>query len=304
MKVIEPVIVTDAIFTSSTAPETDYAAWVAATSYVVGDRVIRTTTHRIYENLIAGVDSTFPENATGGATPRWLDIGPTNKWAMFDDEIGSDTSLASPLTVVLLPGSLNTISFIDFVGTSITVTLKDAPAGTIVYTATETDFDGSFINDIFDWFIIPYQQIEVFNFDDLPESFTEGELTCTITGTGTVSIGALKFGTSSEIGDAEYGAMLGLIDYSRKETNDFGRVEIVPRRFVKSMQCKNIFENTSLSSIFQKLAGLHTTPCVWIGSNDSPFNAPMTVYGFYKDFSIDLAFPNESYCTITIEGLI
>ena len=29
----------------------------------------------------------------------------------------------------------------------------------------------------------------------------------------------------------------------------------------------------------------------------------MSVYGFYKEFSIDLAYPTVSYCSLTIEGL-
>ena len=56
MKVIKPVAVTDAVLISSTAPETDYSAWAAGTAYSVGNLVIRTSTHRIYERLIAGKD--------------------------------------------------------------------------------------------------------------------------------------------------------------------------------------------------------------------------------------------------------
>ena len=29
----------------------------------------------------------------------------------------------------------------------------------------------------------------------------------------------------------------------------------------------------------------------------------LTAYGFYKEFSIDLAYPTVSYCSLTIEGL-
>ena len=47
-------------------------------------------------------------------------------------------------------------------------------------------------------------------------------------------------------------------------------------------------------------AALRATPVLWIGSES--FES-LTVYGFYKEFSIDIAYPTVSYCSLTIEGL-
>ena len=75
MYILKPIDYTFAQVTANTAlPESDFPAWAAATSYTVGTKVIRATTHRIYQSLIAGVDATLPENAPS----RWLDVGPTN----------------------------------------------------------------------------------------------------------------------------------------------------------------------------------------------------------------------------------
>ena len=48
------------------------------------------------------------------------------------------------------------------------------------------------------------------------------------------------------------------------------------------------------------VAALRATPVLWIGSES--FES-LTVYGFYKEFSIDIAYPTVSYCSLTIEGL-
>ena len=40
-----------------------------------------------------------------GTTVYWLDIRPTNRWAMFDSEVSTQTEVVSPLTIVLRPGS-------------------------------------------------------------------------------------------------------------------------------------------------------------------------------------------------------
>jgi hypothetical protein len=290
------------MLTSSTAPEADYAAWVAATNYTVGTKVIRTTTHRIYENLVAGVDATLPELATGGSTPRWLDIAPTNRWAMFDDEIGSSTGIASPLSVVIKPGPLSAVALLELVGTAVTVTLKDSAGGAVVYARSVTDLDGAVLTDIFDWFVVPFEQISILTFTDLPDSYTDGELTISVTGTGTVSCGVCKFGAAYEIGGTEYGAQLGIIDYSRKETNAFGRTAIVPRRYARTLNAKLMFDQAALSGVYKLLSDLRTAPSVWIGSDAAGFDS-LTLYGFYKDFSIDVAYPSASYCSLTIEGL-
>ena len=63
MSIIKPNVLTDAGLTSSTAPETDFPAWLAATSYTVGDKVMRAVSgvHKNFQALIAGVDAGLPE---------------------------------------------------------------------------------------------------------------------------------------------------------------------------------------------------------------------------------------------------
>jgi hypothetical protein len=49
---------------------------------------------------------------------------------------------------------------------------------------------------------------------------------------------------------------------------------------------------------------LRAKPCVWIAADDPLLQEPLIVYGFYKDFSTDIAYPSYSMCSISIEGLI
>ena len=51
------------------------------------------------------------------------------------------------------------------------------------------------------------------------------------------------------------------------------------------------------------LAEVRATPCAWLGVDVAGFD-PLTVYGFYKDFSIDIAYFYTSRCNLEIEGLI
>ncbi|WP_119157965.1 phage head spike fiber domain-containing protein, partial [Caldimonas tepidiphila] len=91
----------------SSVPENDHPAWSAATNYAVGVKVIRLTTHRVYECAIAGTNSTPPEDAPS----RWIDLGPTNRWAMLDKEVGTVTTTGGvPLNIVMLPGFATGVS--------------------------------------------------------------------------------------------------------------------------------------------------------------------------------------------------
>ena len=110
MRVVAPLTITDAVLISSSASETDYAAWNAGTSYTLGQRVIRTTTHKVYENLIAGTNANLPENDS----TRWLDCGATNRWKMFDAKVGTSTVLPSPLTWTLAPGRVDSLCPVSY----------------------------------------------------------------------------------------------------------------------------------------------------------------------------------------------
>ena len=108
MKLIRPTALTDAMLSSSTAPENDYAAWGSGTAYAVGARVILTSTHRRYEALAASTGVNPASDPT-----KWLDIGPTNRWAMFDQRVGTATTRAGSLQVVLAPGATDGVALID-----------------------------------------------------------------------------------------------------------------------------------------------------------------------------------------------
>ena len=115
-----------------------------------------------------------------------------------------------------------------------------------------------------------------------------------------VSCGSLLLGRQLSLGDTEHGVDIGIIDYSRKEADQFGVISVVERAFAKRMTARVVMPTDAVDDIHRNLAALRATPVLWIGSET--FES-LTVYGFYKEFSIDLAYPTVSYCSLTIEGL-
>lgn len=298
--IIKPSPVSDAMLSSSTVAETDYTAWSATTNYTVGTRVMRAVTglHRNYENRIAGVDASTPETAP----TRWTDIGPTNKWAMFDDVVGTVTQAATNLTVVLRPGAVGGLALLELTGNQAIITMKNAPGGSIVYSKT-VSLDGTLISSFYEWFYTEYEQLTDVVLSDLPAHFFTPELTISITSSSTVSCGVCKFGGVIAIGSAQNGATVGIVDYSRKSVDPFGNYSITKRAFSKRADLKIITEAVQFNRIFRTLADIRSTPCIFIGT-EIPGYEPLIVYGFYKDFTIDVAYPSAHLCNLSIEGLI
>jgi len=302
MKVVKPTPIVAAILVSTDATE-PHSAWAAASAYSVGDKRILTSTQRIYYRLLAGTSATSPD----ADAVNWLDVGPTNTWAMFDGEISTQTSKASSLTVVLKPGYTNSLALFNLEGASLAITVRDALAGAIVYgdvTLTGPkliNLDGTVITDWYQYFFEAFVQRSEVVLTDLP-TYSNAHITITLSGGTTVKCGNCLVGTFYDLGGTQYGATVGITDYSRKDTDAFGVTTFTRRAYSKRMSARMMLANTQINKVQRVLADLRATPCAWIGTDADGFE-PLTVYGFYKDFSIDVAYATTSYCTTEIEGL-
>ncbi|GAA3708566.1 hypothetical protein GCM10022268_17360 [Sphingomonas cynarae] len=107
-------------------------------------------------------------------------------------------------------------------------------------------------------------------------------------------------GDSIELGTVETGATIGIIDYSRLDTDAFGITTVVKRAFARRMALRLAVPIDDVDGIQRRLAELRATSARWVA--DDRFQA-MTLRGFYKDFSLDLATPTIAYCSLTVESL-
>ena len=119
MQVIKPVTYAESQLISTTATET-LATWLVGTTYALGDK--RQYGVRLYESLIASNLGNQPDtNPT-----KWLDYAPDNKHAMFDNQVNTQTTKATPLTVVTKPGiAFNSIAYLNISGSSLNVKIQD-----------------------------------------------------------------------------------------------------------------------------------------------------------------------------------
>jgi len=326
LQLLQPIAITDAVLTSSSVPEDDAIEWTAAGGYALGQRVIRRSTHRVWESLIERNVGHDPATTTGA----WLDVGPTNRWAMFDQALGSVTTDEAPIVVTLRPGPAasglaildcnaatvrvqapgydRTVAptggsgaalFLDLslaAGASITVTLT--PFGKA---ATRVVWDDGFAWDD----SVAWQDTVAGTATDEPPSWADAEGVSDLTnwqdsrgGDGTVFVGTMLLGILRPLGITEGSATSGITDYSRRETDEFGETMIVPRAWAKRMAGKALIRTDAVDQVVGRIAAVRAVPSLWLG--DAGIDS-LIVYGFFKDFSVEVG-ETLSKLTLSIES--
>lgn len=299
--VIIPKDISDSNLVSSTITETGSEAaqgiWSSATTYNLNDVVIVTTgVHRKYKSLVG---SNLNHNPVTSPT-FWVDIGPTNKFAMFDQTGGTvTTSSTGTLEFVFTADRINSMGFLDVNASSIRIRANDGV--TTYYDQTFNLPDRAIIQNWYDYFYTESFRTTELIIKDIP-AITGSTYTVTITNSAAnVSIGTFIYGNFTEIGNTQYGANVGIVDYSKKSVDEFGIATLVKRTFSKKVDLRIYVENTSVDAVCSKLNSLRATNCLWAGSTG--VYESLTVFGFYKDYAIDISYPTYSILSIQVEGL-
>jgi hypothetical protein len=84
-------------------------------------------------------------------------------------------------------------------------------------------------------------------------------------------------------------------------TNDFGVTSVTKRGYAKRLNARVKLPSAAVDEVSRRLSAVRATPVIWIGA---PGYDESVIYGFYKDWSIDVAHWNVSFCQLTIEGLV
>ena len=304
LSVLIPVDITGgSVFQSSTATEADYSAWNSGTTYALGDRCISTTTHKIYESAAASNTNHDPTDINNrvGTTTWWIEVSPTNRWKMFDGQSSSQTTVASPLTVVLRPGFIGSLYAGNLVGDQAVITVKDSPGGTTVFSET-IQLENSFPPDYYEYFFSPFSQQPDLLIDDIPPYYT-CEVTFTLTATtGNVSCGMFQVGDLRPIGLSLYGATSEPKTYSYVQIDDFGNNQIIRRNSARDMSVTAIVDLDYANTALDIITSVLDVPSVWTAS-------PVAEYSGLRVFGLGSAkhvydLPLTGKCDITIKGLI
>ncbi|MGO1190270.1 hypothetical protein [Vibrio casei] len=299
------------LYSDPTVLEAEFSAYNVKTNYQYGEVdpgdpvpagsvFIKASTHRKYE---AVVDTTLdPIDGVNTIQSEWVDIGPTNRYSAFDGVIGNISEHQDEIIYTIRPQSqFNSISGFNVSGArEINVTMRDS-SGVIVYDNDIVMRDNSEVTNWYQYFFSPIIEKSQFSVNDLP-TYGGSSITLTIIGTGQVSIGEVVIGRQVDLGVAEYGTSLQLLDFSSKVQDNFGNFEVIRRGTSKLVNYDMNIQKNRVDYVFRKLASITTIPCVWVGVDE--YNDATTVYGYYKDSTINIDSPSICSTTISVEGLV
>jgi hypothetical protein len=295
MQIITPVTFTTGMLVSSNVTES-YPAWVSGTNYSTGNIVWYT--EGIYQALANHASPTAPPLDL----THWLKLGPSNHYACFDRQSGNATTATTNMTFTINAGNFDSIALIGMIGAdTINITVRSGLGGAILW---QKDMNLNALNILswLDYFTIEREiKMTQYLFTDIPAN-SNAHITFTVTGPS-LELGEFVFGARKVLGKTQYGAKAGIVDYSRKVTDDFGTTSLVKRAYSKRITCDVMVDTANINRVQNLLYSVRATPVVWIASDLTQYSEPLIVYGFYKDFSTSIGYPSYALCSLEIEGL-
>lgn len=271
--------------------------WNSGTTYSIGQTV--TYNKKVWESL----QDTNLNNNPETAIEFWLDTGYINAYAMLDQQTSTKSYATQKLSFVVKPGAVDQLALIDCDTAVIKVVIWEPTLG-IVYQNT-VGLSGAQVYDWYQYFfydpVIKRTQVILQNLPSYVNCVVQIELSTT-TGVET-SVSTALFGQTEYIGATQYGASAGIVDYSVKETDGFGTITFVKRSFQKRLQVSLFVDNTTLNRVQRVLYNIRAEPVVWIASEEANLEEAAIVYGFYKEFQAEIAYPNYTLYSLEVEGL-
>lgn len=263
-----------------------YPVYSGAVTYALGDIVssISTNVHLLYESQANGNLGNPLTDAT-----KWLHLGSpkvttgdpynsTNRWKMFDQSYGSQTTNAESIIVVLTPGTLvNTAAFLNVSAQSIRIQQSVSGYDETIQLQTHP------VDNWYDWYYEELIQEDEALFTDIPP-YSASTLTITITATGgTAGCGVCVIGKEKLMGKTQWGMSKEIQDYSRVIENDFGNLELRRGLYAERLNLDVLLSPGSESEVFRQMKNHRSEPLVIVGSTDFTLSI---MYGYIEAWNV------------------
>lgn len=254
--------------------------------------------HRTFESVQAS-NTGHPPAIDDGTW--WIDVGPSNRWAMFDILRNTQTVAASPLVVTVSPGQrVDAIGLVGVVADEVTIDVM--VDGETVYTYTQNLLTRPTVG-WYSYFFGEFRQIGEVARTDLPP-YTNAQITVTLTRAhGDVRCGGVVIGRRIYIGDVAWSPESDALNFSIIDRDPFGGSILVRRRSVpkttQTLRCTKAMVNR----VIQAREDLNAVPALWLGLNDPTdgYFSALAILGVYKRWLITIDVPDYAQQQLELE---
>lgn len=277
-----------------------YAEYDVAHTYAQGAVVQVAANHRVYESVTAGnVGNAVTDTA------HWLDLGPTNRWKMFDLLRNTQTSTPDNLTVVIAPGArINSLALVGVAAGSVSISVSSVIGGGVIYDKT-IDLVTRSVNGWYDYFFQPFMSRAATVAWDIPPH-RDSIITLTLTPrNGSAACGGIVIGTFEFLGKAQCSAVSDALNFSTVTRDAFGNTELIPRRTVPTTNQDAILDVGYVPRVSGLRATLNAVPAFWSTVDDpaKDYFEPFLILGVYKAFSLSADEPTRAVVHLEIEEI-
>lgn len=290
---------------NSTVQETDDldgAVWRSDAAYVSGDNV--RYAHLRYEALKENTNQR-PDQNTGGIDSLWRKLGATNQHAMLDDFVDTQT-VSPPGTTEMhfnVPFNRSTsFALLNVYASSVHVRITDDTGG-IFFDHNYTMVDDITSFSAFQYCFYPITGVTKIIASEVPMPVF-GIMEVILRATESPALGHVVVGRSYYIGETQYGAGIGELDYSRKDTDEYGITQLIRRGYANSLSLPLFIERDRFGAVADLMEKMRAVPSLWIGDNEDKGVSSLTVFGFKQDFRMVIEDYDDVQATLEINGLV
>jgi hypothetical protein len=274
-----------------------YEVYSPTATYAKDYRVLDLAAHMVRESLVS---SNNGQSLTD--TTKWGKVGATNRWAAFDDVVGTSVMMPKAVLMLVIPGAVDSLGLLNIAARASTIAMIDPSRMEMVFSKSADLSNDSSILDYDQYFFEPEDLISDLYTDGLPPYYS-GVLSIALTSTTTASLGVFKSGMSFDLGGAQSGLRVGFISYSKKDTNtSTGATSVAKGPNSKRMTVTTMIDNANLDKTQRVMAELDSVPTVIVGAGN--LFTSLIQFGFVKSFETEIAYVDNSLCSFETEGLI
>lgn len=302
MEILQPLAVSDLTLQFTNVPESE-PVWSGATNYALGAIArgnVATNQHMLFISLQANNLNHPPPVDDTADNAWWSYYSKTNAWKQFDESPQSQTTNPDEIQNHFQnTGQVNAVALLNIDGSAVRIAMTDPVAG-VVYDETYSLQSTEGITDWYAYFFEPIVFIHDLVKTDLPP-YAGAVVSVWVYFPGNLAkIGECIPGFAKKIGETQYGAKVGIIDYSRKTQDAFGSFRVTERPWSRRADFTVELTPGMIDRTVRMLADFRAKPIVYIGSTAY---GSTVVYGFYKSFDVDMATPSLAWCNLTVEGM-
>ena len=292
---------------STNVAASSLSEWSAATTYALGATVKLTAgqalPHHEFESLQA--DNINHQPAIGG-NDWWLDLGATNQHKMFDLRNGSRsvaTAVDGSIRVVIQPPARTAVLALLGIKGAKQAVITQRYGGAVKSSETVNLLTTDSPTGLWTYFFGEYR-VTTSTVRELPGLWYQPEITIELIAEGgaPVECGECFLGQAFDIGDTEWGAQPGLLDYSTFEKDEFGETFFVPRLNVREGTYTIWAETAQFDRIFSLFETCINKLVLIDGNNVSTRYDALRVFGKITSVRAGLAY-GQTPIDIQIEGI-